>query len=181
MREYVNGVDTWDGLKIETDSYEAYITPKGNHRKGVLGGTFLDKRTGARDLGFGLNVTDYPCVSPRSQEWEQDTNLTPMVFGTRRLFIGVEGPQLCYAPNAKIEFEVFKEKTFVVIHQWFTFTKGTWANSGKDVSKASVHFYPDKNDYDSPGSRWDEWLLFPSKKRYFFAFNKRLSDMSVTL
>ena len=62
-----------------------------------------------------------------------------------------------------------------MIHQWFTFTKGTWANSGKDVSKASVHFYPDKNDYDSPGSRWDEWLLFPSRKRYFFAFNKLTS------
>lgn len=175
MKEYVKTLDVKNGVKIETDSYEAYVTPKGKYRTGLLGGTFLDKRTGARDLGFGLNVTDYPCVSPRSQELEQDPNLAPTVFGTRRLYVGVEGPQLCIAPDANIEYEVIQEEKFVLIHQWFTFSKGKWVNEGKDVSQAKIYFYQEKNDSSKPGSRWDEWLLFPRGNRYFIAINKLTS------
>ena len=153
MAQYPRATEIEDGVKIETDCHQTAVTPKGKYRTGVLGGTFLDKKTGARDLGHGLNVTDFPCIPPTSREWEQPPNLDPMVYGTRRLSVPVEGPQLCTASDLELDYDVAQEETFVLIHQWFTFTKQD----------------------ETPGSRWDEWLLFPDGKRFFFAFNKLTS------
>jgi hypothetical protein len=53
----------------------------------VAGGTFVDKKTGARDPGSALNVTDYPCVAPTPEEEQQDPAATPIIFGTKRLYV----------------------------------------------------------------------------------------------
>ena len=47
-----------DGLEIETDQLVARVNAKG-YVSGVAAGSFLDKRTGARDLGFGLHIMDF--------------------------------------------------------------------------------------------------------------------------
>ena len=146
--KYVKVVETKDGVKIETDSYEAMVAPKSKYRSGVAGGTFLDKRTGARDLGFGLNVTDHPCIVPASKEWGSPPP-DPMLYGKKRNHQVVETPQLCCTRDIQLDYEVKQEKRFMLVHQWFTFKKG-----------------------NKPGCKWDEWLLFPSGKRYFFALNK---------
>jgi len=103
-----------------------------------------------------LNVTDYPCVPPVPGDTKSQGD--PLIYGSRKLLVGVEGPQLCCAGGARIEFDVARERTFAVVHETFTFRR------------------PD----GEPGSRWDEWLLFPSGKRYFFAFNKLTSARKYT-
>src|SRR4051812_19098527 len=45
-------------VQIDTDALQARINKKG-YVSGVAAGTLLDKKTGARDLGFGLHIMDF--------------------------------------------------------------------------------------------------------------------------
>src|ERR1700756_2117441 len=45
-------------VQIDTDALQARINKKG-YVSGVAAGSLLDKRTGARDLGFGLHIMDF--------------------------------------------------------------------------------------------------------------------------
>src|SRR4051812_31444405 len=47
-----------DAVRVETDALRASI-PKKGYVTGIGAGTFVDKKTGARDLGFGLHVWDF--------------------------------------------------------------------------------------------------------------------------
>ena len=44
--------------RIETDRYREAVATEG-YVSGVAAGSFLDKQTGARDLGFGLSIVDF--------------------------------------------------------------------------------------------------------------------------
>src|SRR3954452_5243351 len=45
-------------VEIETDALSARVRKKG-YVSGIAAGSLLDKKTGARDLGFGLHVMDF--------------------------------------------------------------------------------------------------------------------------
>src|SRR5262249_23724892 len=45
-------------LQIDTDALQARITKKG-YVSGIAGGSFLDRKTGAREVGFGLHIMDF--------------------------------------------------------------------------------------------------------------------------
>lgn len=47
-----------DSLLIETDQLQARIIKKG-YVSGTAAGSLLDKKTGARDVGFGLHIMDF--------------------------------------------------------------------------------------------------------------------------
>ena len=47
-----------DGLEIETDQISARVNAKG-YVSGIAAGSFLDKKTGAREVGFGLHIMDF--------------------------------------------------------------------------------------------------------------------------
>ena len=49
---------TKDAIEIETDALVARIQTKG-YVSGIAAGSLLDKKTGARDLGFGLHIMDF--------------------------------------------------------------------------------------------------------------------------
>jgi hypothetical protein len=49
---------TDDYVEIETDALAARINKKG-YVSGTAAGSFLDKKTGARDVGFGLHIMDF--------------------------------------------------------------------------------------------------------------------------
>src|SRR5258707_12712448 len=79
-----------DGIEIETDQLSAKINAKG-YVSGVAAGSLLDKKTGARDLGFGLHIMDFLMVPgwkddgyPRDKKLHGDL---PKHY--------VEGPQIC--------------------------------------------------------------------------------------
>jgi len=48
-----------DHVTLSTPQLEASFVRKG-YVSGVKAGSFLDKATGARDLGFGLDIIDWP-------------------------------------------------------------------------------------------------------------------------
>src|SRR5262245_52467303 len=75
----VDDSGTTHGFKIEETNerialrgavLEACIKKKG-YVSGVEEGTFLDKKTGARDLGFGLDIQDW-IMEPGSDEEYRD-------------------------------------------------------------------------------------------------------------
>jgi len=47
-----------DHLQIDTDALQAKIRKKG-YVSGIATGSLLDKKTGAKDVGFGLHIMDF--------------------------------------------------------------------------------------------------------------------------
>ena len=50
--------ETQDELVIKTDCLVAKVRKKG-YVSGIAAGSFVDKKTGARDAGFGLHIMDF--------------------------------------------------------------------------------------------------------------------------
>jgi hypothetical protein len=84
-------------INVETGHYRASITTAG-YVTGVAAGSFVDTKTGARDLGFGLSIVDFllePADPRRAIAAGQYT------FGSGDKVHGnipkryVEGPQIC--------------------------------------------------------------------------------------
>jgi hypothetical protein len=141
-------------IHIETDAIAADIRTEG-YTSGVAAGTLLDKKTGARDVGFGLSIVDF-LLEPADPS--QPTEKGQYEYGGR--FAGVhgdipkryvEGPQICTQAK-KLPFEVIEGDGFLVVRQWFT-----WHQS-----------YPPHR----AGSRWEQTLVFPESTRYFFSSDR---------
>ena len=88
-------------IKVETRHYRASIATAG-YVTGVAAGSFVDTKTGARDLGFGLSIVDFllePADPKRAIPAGQYT------FGPGDKVHGnipkryVEGPQICTRPG----------------------------------------------------------------------------------
>src|SRR5690349_8195736 len=76
--------------QVETDALRARVNKKG-YVSGTAAGSFLDKKTGARDVGFGLHIMDF-LMAPgwRDDDYSRDRT----VHGDLPKHY-VEGPQIC--------------------------------------------------------------------------------------
>ena len=54
----VKVTETDEYVQIDTDALSARVRKKG-YVSGIAAGTFLDKKTKARDVGFGLHIMDF--------------------------------------------------------------------------------------------------------------------------
>src|SRR5437868_2925498 len=127
-------------VQIDTDALQARVRKKG-YVSGVAAGTLLDKKTGARDLGFGLHIMDF-LMAPgwRDDDYSRDAKLhgdLPKHY--------VEGPQICTQAK-ELKPEVVKGKDFVAVTLRYTFNK-----PGKGYKA---------------GSTWEQTLVFLPKVRY---------------
>ncbi len=92
-------VETDEQIKIVTPQLEAAVRKKG-YVSGVAAGSFLDKKTGFHDAGFGLDIVDW-IMEPGSDEEYRDQLDKELVyhFGNRvhgkRQKRSIEGPQIC--------------------------------------------------------------------------------------
>jgi len=68
--EKLNLVEQDDQIRIVTPQLEAAIRKKG-YVSGVAGGSLVDKKTGFRDVGFGLDIVDW-IMEPGSDEAYRD-------------------------------------------------------------------------------------------------------------
>ncbi|HEX3149513.1 MAG TPA: hypothetical protein VHR66_15670 [Gemmataceae bacterium] len=132
-----------DGLEIETDQLVAKINAKG-YVSGIAQGSFLDKKTGARDLGFGLHIMDFLMAPgwaddgyPRDKKLHGDL---PKHY--------VEGPQICTQAK-ELKPEVIHGKDCVGVKLRYTFTK-----PGMGFKAGSV---------------WEQTLVFQNGVRYFLS------------
>jgi hypothetical protein len=132
--------ETDEYVQIDTDALQARVRKKG-YVSGIAAGTFLDKKTGARDLGFGLHIMDF-LMAPgwRDDGYPRDAKLhgdLPKHY--------VEGPQICTQAK-ELKPEVVKGKDFVAVRLRYTFTK---PGAGFKA-----------------GSTWEQTLVFRPEVRY---------------
>lgn len=82
--------ETDEYVQIDTDAQQAKIRKKG-YVSGIAAGSFLDKKTGSRDLGFGLHIMDF-LLAPGWQDDEYGRD--PLLHGKgfkKSLFSRIRG------------------------------------------------------------------------------------------
>lgn len=139
---------------VRTAHLEAAVNREG-YVSGVYRQSFLDRKTGFRDPGFGLDIVDW-LMEPGSDEGYRDKLHPELVYRYNNLVHGrrpkrsVEGPQICTRAR-RLEPEVIRGPDFVAIRQQYRYTL---AAPGKKA-----------------GSVWTQWLVFPADTRFFFSMD----------
>lgn len=142
-------------IVLATPQLEAAVRKKG-YVSGVARQSLLDKKTGFRDPGFGLDIADW-IMEPGSDEAYRDQLEPELVyrFGTPyhgdRPKRSLEGPQICTQAK-QLQPEVIRGKDFVAVRQQFRYRT---AAPGKKT-----------------GSVWTQVLVFPVGKRYFVSMDR---------
>jgi hypothetical protein len=145
-------------IRINTDCLSAEVHTEG-YVSGIAAGTLLDKATGARDLGFGLDIVDF-LLEPLADE----PGVAENAYHTGDLFHGnlvkryVELPQICTQAR-KVNYEVYDFGDAVGVRQWFTYREATY---GREA-----------------GSRWEQTLVFRDGLRYVLAADEITSANDV--
>ena len=145
-------------IRIETPELKAGIRKKG-YVSGVANQSFMDKKLGFHDPGFGLDIVDW-IMEPGSDAAYRDRLDPELVYhneGDHRLYHGsrlkrsLEGPQIC-TKAGQLQPSIIRGKDFVAVRQQFTYRT---AAPGKKA-----------------GSTWTQTLVFPTGKRYFLSMDK---------
>jgi hypothetical protein len=145
--------DTDASVLIDTDALQARINKKG-YVSGIAAGSFLDKKTTARDAGFGLHIMDF-LLAPgwRDDGYTRDSK----VHGNLPKHY-IEGPQICTKAR-ELKPEIIKGKGFVAIRLRFRFTK-----PAKGLKA---------------GSLWEQILVFQPGVRYVLSSEQITSANTV--
>ena len=142
-------------IKIATDKLLATIRKQG-YVTGTAAGSLLDKQTGFRDAGFGLDIVDW-IMEPGSDEAYRDQLPKEMVYQFGNAYHGqrpkrsIEGPQICTQAK-QLSPKVLRGTDFVAIEQSFAYNT---AAPGKKT-----------------GSTWTQRIVFPAGKRYFVSSDR---------
>lgn len=142
-------------IRISSSVIEATIRKQG-YVSGVYGGSFLDKKTGFRDLGFGLDIVDW-LLEPGSDEAYRAKLDPELVNNFGDLYDGkirkrsIEGPQICTMAK-KLAPEIITGNDFVVVKESY---KYYLAAPGKKT-----------------GSEWAQMIVFPVGERYFISSDR---------
>ena len=143
---------TDDFVEIETDALKVQVRKRG-YVSGVAQGSLVDKKTGAKDLGFGLHIMDF-LLAPG---WRDDSYGRGGVHGSLPKHY-VEGPQICTQAK-KLDPEIVEGKDFVALRLKFTFTQ-----PGKGYKA---------------GSTWEQTLVFQHGLRFFLSCERLTSANDV--
>jgi len=151
--------ETEDEIRISTPQLEAAVRKRG-YVTGVYRQTFVDKKTGARDLGFGLDIADW-IMEPGSDESYRDqleaAGNKELIYPFNNAFHGktpkraIEGPQICTQAK-ELHPEVIRGEDFVAVKQTFQYRTAA----------------PEKKT----GSLWTQVLVFPIGQRYFVSMQR---------
>jgi hypothetical protein len=132
--------ETNDYVQIDTDALQARVRKNG-YVSGIARETFLDKKTGARDLGFGVHIMDFlMALGWRDDGYSRD----PKIHGDLPKHY-VEGPQICTQAK-ELKPEVVNGQDFVAVTLRYKFHK-------------PGHGY-------KAGSTWEQTLVFQPGVRY---------------
>jgi len=140
-----------DYIQIETDALQARIRKKG-YVSGIEKNTFLDKKTGAHDAGFGVHIMDF-LLAPG---WKDDGyERNPKLHGDLPKHY-VEGPQICTKAK-ELKPDIIRGKDFVAVRQSFKYT---------DPARGL-----------KAGSTWEQTLVFQPGVRYILS-SERITSVN---
>ncbi|MEX0585196.1 MAG: hypothetical protein WD176_01040, partial [Pirellulales bacterium] len=146
--------DSEERITLSTPQLEAVVRKRG-YVSGVAAG-MLDKKTGFRDAGFGLDIVDW-IMEPGSDEAYRDQLTPELVYKFGNAYHGntakrsIEGPQICTQAK-ELRPALTRGADFVAVTQSYQYKT---AAPGKKT-----------------GSRWDQTLVFPAGKRYFVSSDR---------
>ena len=163
----VTQTDTY--VQIDTDALQARINKKG-YVSGVAAGTLLDKKTGARDVGFGLHIMDF-LLSPG---WRDDGYLRDRKVHGNLPKHYVEGPQICTQAR-ELKPEIIRGAGFVAVRLRFRFTQAARGLKAGSRWEQTLLFQPGAG-YKA-GSVWEQTLLFRPGLRYFLG-SERITSVN---
>lgn len=139
-------------VRIHGTAIDAAIRKKG-YVTGVMAGSFVDRKTGFHDLGFGLDIVDW-IMEPGSDEAYRNQLAGDLAYPFGNLWHGktpkrsIEGPQICTQAKELCP-KVIQGSDFVAIEQG-------WAYRIAAPGKAT-------------GSEWRQRIVFPRGQRWFVA------------
>ena len=142
-------------IKLATDKLAAVVRKQG-YVTGTAAGSLVDKQTGFRDAGFGLDIVDW-IMEPGSDAAYRDQLPKEMVYQFGNAYHGkgpkrsIEGPQICTQAK-QLSPTVIRGKDFVAIEQSYQYKT---AAPGKKT-----------------GSTWTQRIVFPAGKRYFVSSDR---------
>lgn len=176
MSGWVKVTEDDRAIHVETGKLLATIA-KNNPKHWMTGiekGSFIDKKTGFREVGDGLMVVDWLMEAGSDDAWADEV-VAPDGHGVgrytwyenepdpdKRLYAllahgsshrkrMVEGPQLCHRMKP-VRPEIIRGEGFAAIKTTYTFE---YAAPGR-----------------RPGSRWTQLVVFPAGERYFVLMDK---------
>lgn len=147
--------ETDDDIRLVLPQLEAIVRKKG-YVTGVAAQSLLDKKTGFRDAGYGLDIVDW-IMEPGSDEAYRDKLDKELVYQFGNPYHGktpkrsIEGPQICTQAR-RLDPRVIPGKDFVAVTQQFQYR-----------TSAPGH---------KAGSVWNQVLVFPDGKRYFISSDR---------
>ena len=147
-----NGTEQID---ISTPHFEAAVRKQG-YVSGVARQSFLDKKSGFRDAGFGLDIADW-IMEPGSDVAYRGRLDRELIYRFGNAYHGktpkrsIEGPQICTQAK-RLDPKVIRGKDFVAIQQSFRYKT---AAPGKKT-----------------GSLWTQRIVFPTDTRYFISMDR---------
>lgn len=151
----VHVIENDSEIRIDTPQLAALVRKKG-YVTGIAGGSFLDKKTGFRDAGFGLDIVDWIMEpgSDRAYRGQLDKELIYRygnAYHGRRAKRSIEGPQICTQAR-ELKPVVIRGRDFVAVRQRYRYRT---AAPGRKA-----------------GSTWTQVLVFPAGKRYFVSMDR---------
>ncbi len=142
-------------ITIVTPELKAAIRKKG-YVSGVAGGTLVDRKTGFRDAGFGLDIVDW-IMEPGSDEAYRDLLNEELIYRFDTPYHGktpkrsIEGPQICTQAK-EMAPEIIRGSDFVAVRMSYRYRT---AAPGKKA-----------------GSLWTQTIVFPLGARYFISSDR---------
>lgn len=142
-------------IRIETPHLSASVRKRG-YVSGVAGGAFVDKKTGFRDAGFGLDIVDW-IMEPGSDEAYRDELDKELVYQFHNAYHGarakrsIEGPQICTRAR-QLNPKVIRGSDFVAVEMSFRYRT---AAPGRQT-----------------GSTWTQTIVVPANERYFVSCDR---------
>jgi len=155
VAESIQVTEDDEQICIETPQLSAAIRKQG-YVSGVAGRSFVDKATGFRDVGFGLDIVDW-LMEPGDDVAYRNQLTDELVYRFRSMVHGnrpkrsIEGPQICTKAR-RVSPEIIRGDDFVAV-------------------RMSYHYHlaaPGKKT----GSKWTQTIVFPLGKRYFISSDR---------
>ena len=143
--------ETADYVQIDTDLLSAQIRKRG-YVSGIARGTLIDKKTGAKDAGFGLHIMDF-LLGPG---WKNDSYSRDKKLHGNLPKHYIEGPQICTQAK-RLTPKITRGKDFVAVRLRFQFTK-----AAKGLKAGSV---------------WEQTLIFRPGVRYVLS-SERITSVN---
>src|SRR3989440_3834551 len=111
-------------IVISSPTLDAVLRKKG-YVTGIAAGSFLDKKSGFRDAGFGLDIVDW-IMEPGSDEAYRDRLEKELIYQFGNAYHGktpkrsIEGPQICTQAK-RLDPKVVRGRDFVGVTMDFAY------------------------------------------------------------